>query len=313
MALESTGRLSQSDVSTEKTDQGSYPSGSKRQVPALQASDPHIIQYASFVALEAAFTAFAWYCYHPRQLPESLRFEDATIKSGFVAIFTVWHTVAVTCAFNICAEAFSREWRAKPGQETDAVSTVTSGFIGRTLYFFRTRATRTYQVAFLVFLGLLLIRTTGPSAITVSSGVIFSQKLPIGLISTTSITQNLTDLESENFFPRLVQAQNIVRLEQLFGVPWGYVPEPNWVIPLPNKDVMQSVNKVAYNTDLAYFNHTCHWQAPSVSPGHDVRTVMLGNETWSWSFLGPPGIQEIFMTDDSRTGALPMMTKFTSF
>lgn len=315
MALESAGRHFQSGTSTERTDQGSYPSQSNRLAPTPQGSDPHILQYTVFFVLEAAFTTFAWYCYtHSLQLPgfESLGFQDTTIKSGFVAIFSVWHTIAVTCAFSICAEAFSREWAAKPGRETDSVSTVTSGFIARTSYFFQPRATKTYQAAFLVFLGLLLMRTTGPSAITISSGVEFSRDLPIGLISPASITQDLAHLESENFFTRLVQARGVVVLEQLAGIPWGYVPQPNWLIPLPDKGAMQSINRVTYNTDLVSFKHTCQWQAPSVSPGHDVRAITFQNETWGWDFLGPPDGQEIFTTEPQRTSALSMATTLTT-
>lgn len=310
MAPDPTGGLSHSGISTEKTDQGSYHSQTERLAPTLQVSGLHIFHCATFFVLEAAFTALAWYCNtRPRKLPEPLGFQEETIKSGIIAIFSVWHTIAVMCAFSICAEAFSREWAAKPGQETDAVSTVTSSFISRTLYFFQSRATKTYQVAFIVFLGLLLMRMTGPSAITVSSGIEVSQKLPIGIISTASITRNLVgDLESEEFFMRLVQVRGVVRLEQLVGVPWGYVPEPNWVIPLPDKDTMQSISRVTYNTDLISFHHTCHWEAPSILPGHDMRMVTFANESWSWEFLGPPSPRIILKPDGNRTGALPILT-----
>ncbi len=71
-------------------------------------------RYAIFILLEAGFTALAWYCYvRPRPLPESLGFQDTTIKSGVIVVFSIWHTIAVAIAYNICAEAFSRECAAK--------------------------------------------------------------------------------------------------------------------------------------------------------------------------------------------------------
>ncbi len=178
----------------------------------------------------------------------------------------------------------------------------------RFLFFFRgdDRVTGTYRVAFLASLGLLLVRTIGSSAITVSSGVEFPQNLPVGLISTGSITQNLTNLESQNFFSRLAQANMVVRLEQLVGVPWGYEPEPNWLILLPSEDTLQSISKVTYTTDLVNFHHTCHWRAPGVSREGGTVIFKLNNESWSWSFLGTPS-QKIRLTDGSRTSMLSII------
>ncbi len=280
---------------------GSHPTVPNRPTPTPPFSSPHIHRFSVFLLLEAGFVALAWYCYaRPRQLPESLGFRDTTVKSGFIVVFSIWHTIAVTSAFNICADTFSREWAARPGQDTDVVSTITTGFIDHVSYSFRSggRATKTYRTAFFSFLGLLLMRTIGPSAITVSSGIEFSQELSVGLISATSLTQNLTDLESQNSFSRLAQASMVVRLEQLIGVPWGYKPQLNWLIPLPNEDVLQSISKVVYTTDLVYFNHTCNWQAPSISRGNGEVIFKINNESWSWRFLRTPSQETL---NESRT------------
>lgn len=254
--------------------------------PKASPSFPEFInlltfRYCLFLFMEAGFISLAWYCQkRPRQLPY-LNFEAMTIKSGFTAIFTLWHTVAVASALTICADTFSREWAARPDEKTDAVSTVTSGIVDRLYYSLRRRATKTFRIAFLAFLGLLVLRTIGSSTITLSSGVHFERQLPIGLISTPSITSNSTNPNDAAFTTRLRQAGLIARLERLMGSPWGYVPQPNWLIPLPTED-LKSATSVAYQTDLVAFNHTCQWQAPTIL---SQSTISLDGQSWGGEFF----------------------------
>ncbi|KAF5359613.1 hypothetical protein D9756_003507 [Leucocoprinus leucothites] len=238
---------------------------------------PLIIRYMVFLVMEAAFTALAWYCFRrPRLLPSYVDLDLRTVKSGFITIFNIWHTVAIACAIAICAETFSKEWSARPDQ-TDAVSTVTSGITDRIYYSFTRRATRTFRAAFLIFLGLIVMRITGSSAVTATDEVPVQATLPISLISTPSLTSDNTNTNNSAFALRLTTANMIVRLEQLLEAPWGYVIQPNWLIPLPTED-LNKTSQVDYGTDLAKFNYTCRWQVPD---NIYENTVIIGNETWT--------------------------------
>lgn len=236
----------------------------------------HILRFMTFMFMESSFTALAWYCYSSPRLLPWFDFEPTTVRSGFITIFTLWHTVAIACAFNICADSFSREWAARD-QMTDVVSVATSGIIDRAYYFTQTRATKTFKVAFLAFLGLLVFRTIGSSAITVASGVQFDKSLPIGLISTSSLTPNSTDITNAAFTERLIQADMVVRLERLFGAPWGYVPQPNLLIPLPIEE-LNLTTRVTYETDVVSFHYDCQWRAPD---SYSANKVTFGNGTWT--------------------------------
>lgn len=226
-----------------------------------------IFRYLVFVIMEAAFTSFAWYCYaRPRPLPylSNFNLEPMTVKSAFITAFTLWHTVAITGAFRICADTFSGEWAARPNK-TDAVSVITSGILDRVLYFFQKRATKTYRLALATFLGILLLHTTAPSTITASFGLQFDEELPIGRISTAGLARDFTRIDSQSFIVRLNQAAMAVRLERLAGSSWGLIPQPNWLIPLPFEEHnVTGTGSVIYNTDLVSFNYSCEWQAPGV-------------------------------------------------
>ncbi|KAF9440394.1 hypothetical protein P691DRAFT_821781, partial [Macrolepiota fuliginosa MF-IS2] len=155
------------------------------------------------------------------------------------------------------------------------VSIVTSGIVNRVFYSFRERATKTFRTAFLVFLGLTILRTIGSSAITVTSGVQFATNLPIGLLSTATLTLNSTNRSARNFQLRLNQASMVVRLEMIMRAPWGYTPEPNWLIPLPTAD-LNLTTTVEYKTDLVGFNYACQWEAPNISQNG----IVFDGQTW---------------------------------
>ncbi|KAF9443830.1 hypothetical protein P691DRAFT_840564 [Macrolepiota fuliginosa MF-IS2] len=216
-------------------------------------------RYTLFATMELGFTAFAY---------------------GLIAIFTFWHTVAVACALTICYDTFSREWAACPDEKTDKVSTVTSGVGDRVRYSFQGRATKSFRTAFLAFIGLTILHTMGLSTITVTSGIQLEENLHIGLISTSSITPNSTNSNTLDFQVQLAQANMVVRLEQLLRSPWGYVPQPNWLIPLPAEGLGPATT-VEYETDLAEFHYTCQWQAPE---SFSQSSIVVGGQTWGGGF-----------------------------
>ncbi|KAJ3566087.1 hypothetical protein NP233_g7221 [Leucocoprinus birnbaumii] len=250
-----------------------------------QSTSGLILRYVVFLIMEAMFTALAWYCYsRPLLLPLYINIQLDTVKSGFIAIFTVWHTIAIACAWFICAESFSMEWAARPGlKPTDKVSTVTSGILDHILYSFTSRSTKTFRAAVCAFLGLMILRATGSSAITATDGVKTREALPIGRIATSSITPDFINPSNSTFTSRLAQTYMVVRLEQLLGDPWGYVPQPNWLIPLP-AEKLNMTSRLEYETDLVKFQYSCQWQAPMFST-FLKNTVMVDNEPWAGNFL----------------------------
>jgi hypothetical protein len=240
------------------------------------------IRYTVFVFTEAAFTALAWYCYsRPRILPGHAffdYFDNGTVKSGFIVLFNLWHNIAIACAIVTCANSFSREWAAR--EETDEVSTVTSGIIDRVFYSFKRRATKTFRTAFMIFLGLVIMRMIGSSIATATDGVPSVRPLHISIF-TPNLTTDSTDTSDPTFAIRLIQANMIVRLEQLLGSPWGYVPESNWLISLPTENLAMT-SQVDYESDFVRFQYACQWQAPDSFSGD---TVTVGNTTWSGRFF----------------------------
>ncbi|KAF9450053.1 hypothetical protein P691DRAFT_726742 [Macrolepiota fuliginosa MF-IS2] len=236
-----------------------------------------ILCYAAFIILEASFAVLAFYCWwSPRRLPY-VDVKPMSIKSAFQTIFNLWHNIAIALAGGICAEAFSKEWAAHQDSPTDTVSKVTSGMIDRIVYFFKSRATRTYRTAFLASLILILMHITSSSTITVSSGVEFREGMPIGLLSDVDLSADLAVPNVQGFVERLTRAGIVVRLEKLGGSPWGLSPEPNWLIPLPSA-IENTTGLVYYNTDLARFQHDCNWRAPD---SVNDTTYLIDGQEWS--------------------------------
>jgi hypothetical protein len=236
------------------------------------------LQFLTFLFLELAFVSLTWFCFdQPLPLPYIDYSYLSTAKSGFVAIFNVWHTIAVACGFYTCYESFSREWAAR-SERTDMVSTVCSGMLDRITYSFKSRATRTFKAALLVFLALMLLRTTGSSSITVTGAT------GMGFIHVSDLIAPPVMESYPTFFTgKLNQANLITRLEQLHGVDTGFKPEPNWLIPLPVLNAESGALTVTYNTDLVHFNYSCHWQAPDdIVLGYGT---VIGNETWKDWFV----------------------------
>jgi hypothetical protein len=234
----------------------------------------HLARYLIFFVLEAGFTALAWFCYvHPRLLPWfDLSIDDTTIRSGLTAIFSLWQTTAVEGVLYICT-ALPSGMRAAPddSEPTDLIAIVMR-FASDVI-----RSSKTVKIALLAYPVLILFRIVGNSTITVSDGVGSERPLPIGSISTFSLTPDSTDIASQAFIERMVQTDMIVRLEQVYGQAWGYVSQPNFLIPLPAQE-LNTTTKVVYETDVVSFHHDCQWKAPDNYSGN---TITVGNNTWT--------------------------------
>jgi hypothetical protein len=243
--------------------------------------------YAIFFVLEASFIALAWYCYpRPRSLPQYanlLHFQ--TLKSGVIVIFNFWHRIATAVATEICYESFSREWKARENAKpTDKVSKVTSGAPVLLMYTIKDGPSKTYATALLLLVGLIAMATTGSSAIIATDSVQSPDNLAIGIINTASLAPNSTNMNNLAFRERLSEANMVVRLEQLLNEPWGYVPESNYLIPLP-ADVLTDTTEVKYESDVVHFHYQCHRQAPDSFVNN---TMTIGNETWTGNFKSQP-------------------------
>ncbi|XP_006462920.1 hypothetical protein AGABI2DRAFT_179499 [Agaricus bisporus var. bisporus H97] len=242
------------------------------QVNASQTSHeprPHLTSYLVFFFMQAALTVLSWYCYvHPRQLPWFDTDDDhTTIRSGINSLFSGWQSAAALPAQNIYSAVSSMEEKVVRNDLNclDSIMKPVFDFfhLGMML-----------KVA---FLALIVLRTVGHSAITVSGGLSSEHPLRIGLISTVSLTTDTADTRGKVYHERRLQSDMIVRLEQLYKVPWGYVASPNLLIPLPIEE-LNSTTKVEYESDVLSFRHDCRWQAPDDYSGDIAR---IGNKTWS--------------------------------
>ncbi|XP_006462916.1 hypothetical protein AGABI2DRAFT_193977 [Agaricus bisporus var. bisporus H97] len=237
----------------------------------------HLTRYLIFFFMQAIFTALSWYCYvHPRLLPWlNMSVEDTTIRSGFTALFSLWQSAAVALALEICSVVFTREkaTRNDPGTTvTDNWHSVITKSVSDFIH-----SGNIFKVALLAYPTLIILRIVGNSAITVSDGVGSERSLPIGLISTFSLTTDSTDIRSQAFLERRLQSNMIVRLEQLYKSPWGFVAPPNLLIPLPTEE-LNLTSKVIYESDVLSFHHDCQWQAPD---NYSDNAVTVENRTWA--------------------------------
>lgn len=255
-----------------------------------------ILRYSAFFVMEACFIALAFYCYlAPRRLPLQ-NVNATTARSGYQTIFNTWNNIAIALAASICREAFSKEWAARRDSPTDVVSKVTSGIIDRVLYFFTSRATQTYRVAFPASIILILMQSISSSTIPVTSGVRFREEIPIGLLSGVNISADLTNPNEQGFAERLSRAGTVVRLEKLGGSPWGLSPPSNWLIPLPST-IENITSHVYYDSDLVHFQHSCTWRLPSLDSA-DNKTFIVDGQKWTLEIE-----DDDVLEDQSRTGS----------
>ncbi|KAF9446412.1 hypothetical protein P691DRAFT_803980 [Macrolepiota fuliginosa MF-IS2] len=252
------------------------------------------LRFLLFVFIELAFIALAAVCLaKPVPLNITLRLSDSEVKGGFTVIFIVWQSLAIIAGGYILADAFSREWSVQLAQivpgTTDRVSTVTSGFLDRILYFFTKRASGTFKLAFLASLSFMALTQLAPGTISAATTLIDVPMVvnignPISLVATTELTQDI--LSATN------RANLIVRLEQVEHSPFGLKLPPNRLVALPSVNLTDLHNgTLEYDSDVVEFHSDCHWEAPSFVnvTGVGPLAVAAGQE-WSNTFVFGTGL-----------------------
>jgi hypothetical protein len=272
IALPPLGRSSMSK--SPEASEASRAKGSSAHHTSYEHEPFDIVRHLTFCIMEAAFIALAWSCYaHPLVLPWSdMNIGETNVRSGLTAIFSLWQTFAVGCVLDICSGLINSRESAMPSdsRQSDLVSKI------RWFVCDIVRSSATIKVALLAYPVLVFLQIVGNSTITVADGGIYEQPLPIGSIVTFSLDLDSTDVTNQAVLETMVETDMIVRLEQLYGRAWGYVLEPNFLIPLPTEDIQAS--QVIYETDVVSFHYDCHWRAPDSYTGN---TVTIGNSTWT--------------------------------
>ncbi|KXN80599.1 hypothetical protein AN958_09746 [Leucoagaricus sp. SymC.cos] len=95
------------------------------------------------------------------------------VKAAVTFISILWHATAILLVKDVVLHVFSAEWiqqvrvsrRIVPG-ETDIISRVTTGYIGRIHHFISPTATLQFRLGFIAVILLLAVDGLGPSAIT---------------------------------------------------------------------------------------------------------------------------------------------------
>jgi len=215
-----------------------------------------------FVLMEASFITLASVCL-ARPLPLTLGFSESKIKSGFTVIFIIWHSLAALAGGSITIDAFSREWSVQseqivPGM-TDRVSTINSGWIDRTSHSISKYASRTFRLAFLASLSLVVLGQLAPGTISVSTTI-------ISVPTTVPIARQVSRIDDSNvqqFLTSVTRANLIVRLEKTELTPFGFQLPANTLISLPPPPNKFN-GTLEYDTDIVEFHHNCRWEAPFI-------------------------------------------------
>ncbi|KAF9445113.1 hypothetical protein P691DRAFT_291406 [Macrolepiota fuliginosa MF-IS2] len=224
------------------------------------------LRFLIFVLIEVTFIGLAAICLtKPILLNTTLALMSSEVKGGFTVLFIVWQGLATVAGGYILADAFSREWSVHleqivPGT-TDRVSTITSGFLDRFLYFFTKRASGTFKLTFLASLSFMALTQLAPGTITATTTLIYvPTRATVG-----SLVTNLIDIEFlEDLAVTTDRASLIIRLEQIERSPFGLDLPPNRLVALPSVNLTDlSDGVLEYDSDVVDFHHDCHWEAPS--------------------------------------------------
>lgn len=207
-------------------------------VPSRPSSTPILNNYARcalFFIVEAAFLVLAAYLQAntiplPYRLPVLTSLSiTSLVKGAVIAVFNMWHAVAVAFASTILNDAYSREWTVRQNarkvasakiskDSIDSVSIITSGELDRLTYLKSNHAiaSRTFKLAFIASTCLGSLLHAGTSAIVVDNG---KETRPItagGLLLGTSQL-----------------SRDIMTMEHAMGLNLGYQTQANWIIPKP--------------------------------------------------------------------------------
>lgn len=246
-----------------------------------------------FFLIEVGYIALAAACLaKPIVLNLPLRFNDSEVKGGFTVVFVVWQSAAIIAGGYILADAFSREWsvqlaKLEPGT-TDRVSTVTSGFLDRTIHLFHRRASGTFKLAFLASLSFMALTQLAPGTISAATTLV---DLPVQAQIGNLVSEITTD-GVQQFLTTGNRANLIVRLEQIEHSPFGLKLQPNWLVATPAVDLGTLNGTLEYDSDVVGFHHDCHWEAPRFVNESGVVLTLAGGQAWSTELTfggGVPG------------------------
>lgn len=246
------------------------------------------LRFLLFVLIEAGFIALAAVCLaKPVPLNIRLKLSDSEVKGGFTVIFILWQSLAIIAGGYILADAFSREWSVQLAQlvpgTTDRVSTVTSGFLDRILYFFTKRASGTFKLAFLASLSFMALTQLAPGTISAATTLI---DVPL-MVKVGNLISQVADADVfQEFIAAAARANLIVRLEQIEHSPFGLKLPPNRLIALPAVDLGELNNgTLEYDSDVVEFHYDCHWEAPTFVNGSAGPLVIASGQVWSTSLV----------------------------
>ncbi|KAF9443439.1 hypothetical protein P691DRAFT_842780 [Macrolepiota fuliginosa MF-IS2] len=244
-----------------------------------------------FIVLEFGFLglAYRWLMW-PVPIYPSPFASSTEIKAITTAIAVIWHACAAFVVKDIALSVLSAECMAqyqRTGQlmpnKTDEVSQITSGLLVQTSYFFTTRPTLEYRLAFILVLLVMVLGPLGPSVISVGES--------LGMQHQEIHIANLTSIN--NFTPCYPTATAASQIEIGGGGLYGYrTIIDGLLLPGPELGLETSQDTYTYESDIAAYDYNCRW------PKFSFQT-------------SSSGISGILLADDApfhsdlMTGALP--------
>ncbi|KIJ24851.1 hypothetical protein M422DRAFT_274272 [Sphaerobolus stellatus SS14] len=290
----------------------------RRITQGLQESNrwKSLLGLATFVALEAAFFTFAFICLKMGNIPldgSSKRPKDLDttnvelqeyISAGIAGVWSlinnIWHTVATAFGGVIVMETLVKEWSARilsaehpktlvPQDPGAKVSSPLSGNKDRLLYCLKSKSsTKSFRIAFLASLGMLLLKLVAPGAVTAAVAPYTGREdLHIGvflqnLSLDNDANEGTADAMRATVLLSLHRTTLIVNMEQVDDQLYGYGFPHNvitsWPIPRDSDDFFFEGK---YNSDIVTFMHNCHWEKPEFSAG----TIIAGGLEWMGNFI----------------------------
>ncbi|KAF8983309.1 hypothetical protein BDQ17DRAFT_1437465 [Cyathus striatus] len=229
------------------------------------------LRVLTFVLLEASFLVVAQLALrHPLLLlPSYLNLR--TLKGGFTVISIIWHTLAIFTIQPLVTQVVSSEWYfvgsrtgvVRIGKD-DTVSTLTADLVDHICHTLSRRASKTYRGAMLLSMILVGLGGLGPGTIGVSTLLVnVTSSMDIADLSHLKDVSSPLDTANTQFW--MDRAERIIRTENIDGSTFGFVTQPNYVVPSPGQsfDLEQiSQGIVSYRTDVVHFDYACEWQDP---------------------------------------------------
>jgi hypothetical protein len=252
----------------------------------------------AFFIIEVGYIILAAVCLaKPIPLKITLNLTDVEVKGGFTVVFVIWQSIAILLGGYMVADAFSREWsvhlaRITPGTNDraastmpvtiDRVSTMTSGFLDRSLHLMVDKSSGTFKLAFLASLSFLVLSSLGPGTINAATTLIdIPTTIQIGrLLSQPQQTDVQEAVTTQT------RANLILRLEEVENSPFGFKLQPNMLAPVPKVDLTSFNGSIEYDSDVVEFHHDCHWEAPQFFNISGSIIVAAAGQQWGGATVG---------------------------